>query len=118
MDPSKSPMSPEAFIAQITASVSADIKKFLAEKPPQYYDVIRQTPTGPVNQKVQLPQIIAELTDTIKISNDIQRYMIALLQQVGQVTEALKIEVEESRKSAKKKKRKIIEVDDDEEDEE
>ncbi len=111
-------MSPESFIAQITASVAADIKKFLADKPPPIYDVIRQTPTGPITQKVQLPQMIAELTDTLKTSNDIQRYMIALLQQVGQVTEALKIEIEESRKQAKKKKRKVVEVDDDEEDEE
>ncbi len=114
--PSK--MTPEAFVGQIAEAVLAGVKTTLNDRPPQWYDIQRQTPTGPIAQKVQLPQILAELTDTLKVNNELLRYFIGLQQQVGQVTEALKIELEENRKLAvkvtKKNKRKFAEDEDDE----
>lgn len=110
------PMTPEAFVKQIAEaaanSVLSGVKTLLSEKPPQWYDVTRQTQTGPVQQKVQLPQMLAELTDTLKVNNALLQYLIGLQQQVGQVTESLAIELEEVRKMsprAKKSKRKFPE---------
>lgn len=112
-------MTPEIFISQIAETVIGGVKKALSDQPVKMYDVYRQTPTGPVTQSTSLPQILAELTDTLKINNDLMRYLIGLQTQVGQVTEGLKIELEENRKLAtkitKRNKRKIVEEDEDEE---
>ncbi len=65
-------MTPEVFVQQIAeaaaASVLNGVKTILNDRPPQWYDVTRQTPTGTVQQKVQLPQMIAELTDVMKVN--------------------------------------------------
>ncbi len=109
---------PEAFIAQIASTVIEGTKKLLAEQPTKVYPVFRHTPTGPVTQSTSLPQMLAELTDQIKVLNELMRYEIGLQQQVGQVTESLRIELEENRKLAqkitKRNKRKVEEEEDDE----
>lgn len=109
-------MTPEAFVSQIASAAAAlvtdSVKTILTDRPPPWYDVTRQTAAGPVQQKVQLPQMIAELTDAVKVNNDLLRYFIGLQTQVGQVTEGLKIEMEKSRKKRGKRKS------DDEEEEE
>lgn len=124
MDPGK--LTPEAFAAHIAASaaqavtqsVMAGVREILNNKPVQEHKVLRQTPTGPVTQQTSLTQMIAELTDVIKIQNDMMRYQMALGQQVGQEMQALRMELEEHRKMAQKisKKGKRKTVDDDEDD--
>lgn len=121
MDPGK--LTPEAFAAHIAATaaqtVIAGVREILNKKPVQEYTVLRQTPTGPVTQQTSLTQMIAELTDVIKIQNDMVRYQMALGQQVGQEMQALRMELEEHRKMAQKisKKSKRKAADDDEDDE-
>ncbi len=96
-------MKPEDFIAQIASTVLAGVDAALNKpKPSQQYTVVRQTQAGPVTQQTSLPQALAELTDQMKIANELKRYELSLMQKVGQVTEDLKIELEQSRKLAKK----------------
>ncbi len=119
------PITPEAFAAQIATAVMGGMKDFMSKKPTQEYVVIRQTPTGPVTQQTSLPQIMAELTDQLKAQNEIKRYELNLMQQLGQVVESTKIEVEglrteleENRKLAQriqKRNKKKFEDDDDDE---
>ncbi len=114
------PLTPEQFIAQISATVIGGVKAMMDNKPVQEYSVLRQTPTGPATQKTSLPQMLAELTDTLKVNNDLMRYLIQLNQQVGSATESLRIELEENRKLAQKltkRNRRKIEIEDEEEEE-
>ena len=113
-------MLPEEFIARIASVVVSDMKKFHAERPEQKYMVHRQTPNGPVTQQVSLPQMLAELTDALRVQNDLKKYEFTLTQKMGQVIEDLKIELEENRKLAakitKSNKRKKEEDEDDDDD--
>lgn len=91
------PTTPEIFAAQIATAVVGGVKEYMSKKPTQEYVVIRQTPTGPVTQQTSLPQMMAELTDQLKVQNDIKRYELNLLQQIGQVNETLRVEIESLR---------------------
>lgn len=106
-------LTPDMFIAQIVSQVIGGVKKELSAKPVQNYEVLRQTPTGPVTQQTTLPQMLAELTDQLKVANEMQRYSMALIQQHGQATELLRIEMEEFRKLAQKSVKKSKRKDDD-----
>ena len=113
-------MTPDDFIAQIVNATANQVlngvKTALRDQPVKMYDVYRQTQTGPVTQSVSLPQMLAELTDNIKVQSELTRAYIGLLHQVGQATESLRIEIEENRKLAskitKRNKRKIEEEED------
>ncbi len=119
-DQNKAPLTPEQFIAQISATVVNGVKVFLDNKPVQKYSVLRQSPTGPVTQSTDLAQLLAELSDTVRVNNDLMRYLIQLNQQVGSATESLRIELEENRKLAQKltkRNRRKIEIEDEEDEE-
>ncbi len=118
-DSHKAPLTPEQFIAQISAAVVSSVKTMMDNKPVQEYSVLRQTPTGPATQKTSLPQMLAELTDTLKVNNGLMQYLIQLNQQVGQATESLRIELEENRKLAQKitkRNRRKIEIEEEDDD--
>lgn len=108
-------LTPEMFIAQIAAQVLSGVKKELSAKPVQSYEVLRQSPTGPVTQQTTLPQMLAELTDQLKIQNGMKQYELAILQQHSQETAGLKTEMEEFRKLAQKSARRSKRKDDDDE---
>ena len=111
------PITPEAFIAQIASTVIGGVKKVMQEQPAKTYEVYRQTNTGPVTQSVSLPQMLAELTDQVKVSCELTRCQIAMDQQVIHATEALRAEIEENRKLASRITKKNRRKADDDEDE-
>ncbi len=95
-------MTPERFIELIkdgTADkVIAAVKELFKAKPEQTYAVVRQTPTGPVQQQVSLAAMLSELTDTLKMDIEIRRYELALQQQLMQSNDALRLELKKNRK--------------------
>ncbi len=116
-------MSPQVFIQQIVdataAKVGAAVQTLIKETPARIYDVIRQTPAGPVQQQITLQQMLAELTDTMKVSNDLAKQSITMQQYNLQAIGALYTELQENRKLAQKmvkKKKRVVEEDDEDED--
>lgn len=93
----------------VAEKVINGVKTLLREAPTKLYDVFRQTPTGGVPQSISLPQALVELTDQLKIQNELQRYAI-------QVSERLTAELQENRKFGVKvlKRQKQREDEDDE----
>jgi hypothetical protein len=94
---------------QVVAQVTDKVKAALRDVPTKLYEVFRQTPVGPTPQQISLPQALVELTDTLKINNEIKRYEI-------QVMEKLTTELQENRKFGAKvlKRQKQREIDEDE----
>lgn len=92
-------MLPEEFVKVLAEKVGKivtdGVTQMLRDKPNVKYDVVRQTPQGPVATKVELSQILAELTDAMKVANDLARMGI-------QSTAVLVSELQEHRKLADK----------------
>ncbi len=65
--------SPEEFglwiVEQVVGKLDPRIKQMLKEAPTKLYDILRQTPQGPVQQQVSLPQMLAELTDAMRVQS-------------------------------------------------
>ncbi len=75
------------------AKVGAAVQGFLKEAPTKIYEVMRQTPTGSVQQQTSLPQMLAELTDTLKANNELKKQELVLQQYNLQAIGALYTEL-------------------------
>ena len=92
----------------LLAKLNPAIKQMLREAPTKLYDIIRQTPTGPVQQQVSLSQMMAELTDALKVQSYFSSEELKLkVEQLRVQTELLKetklltAELKKSRKLAR-----------------
>ena len=109
-------MSIQEFINAIAKDVAAQV----AAAPPKIYDVTRNSPKGPVLQKTSLPQVIAELTDAMKIVAAQQivlaqqnAEMLQVLKQHSNVATALVGELDATRKIWRRKRRRAEDDDED-----
>lgn len=107
-------MSPEEFIRQIAQEVSAKV----SSAPPKVYEVNRSTPTGPVKQGISLPQAIVELSDNMRLANELKQRELQQREQAINVTVALIGELERNRQVGQKMLRKSRRRKDDEDDDE
>ena len=103
-------MSPQEFIQQIAEAVARKI----AQGPPKLFDVKRVDPDGKARtEQVTLPQAMADLSDQLKIKNELSKIEIETM--IG-----LRDELEQNRKIGRqmlKSNRKKAAADDDEDDE-
>lgn len=84
MGPNGAPFSPEEFAkylskiitTEVSERVGATVKQFLKEAPVKLYEVLRRTSAGQKTQQVSLPQALVELTDELKIDNELKRELI------------------------------------------
>ncbi len=100
----------ELLASLVTPQVVEKVKAALRDVPVKLYEVFRQTPVGPTPQQISLPQAIVELTDQLRITGEIKKYEI-------QVMEKLTTELAENRKFGIKvlKRQKQREIDEDDE---
>ncbi len=97
---------PEEFgiwiVEQVTGKLSPQIKQMLREVPTKLFDVVRQTPTGPTQQQVSLPQMLAELTDATRVQSYFSSEQLKLSTELLKETKLLREELKKSRTLAKK----------------
>lgn len=97
---------PEAFAIflaeQVVGKLSPQIKQFLREAPTKLYDVLRQTPQGPAQQHVSLPQMLAELTDAMRVQSYFSSEQLKASTELLKETKLLRDELKKSRTLAKK----------------
>lgn len=97
---------PEAFAIflaeQVVGKLSPQIKHFLREAPTKLYDVLRQTPQGPVQQQVSLPQMLAELTDAMRVQSYLSSEQLKANSELLKEARLLREELKRSRNLAKK----------------
>ncbi len=81
----------ELLASLVTPQVVEKVKAALRDVPVKLYEVFRQTPVGPTPQQISLPQAIVELTDQLRITGEIKKYEISVM-------EKLTVELEKNRK--------------------
>ncbi len=86
----------------LIAAVEAVIRTALKEAPAKTYEVIRQTPTGPVKVQIGLTQIMNDLTEQLKVSSGVQAHLANQNSLLVQSNNALILELKEHRRFAKK----------------
>ena len=115
-----SKITPENFGEYIAKLIAEKVPQILEKVTPKIFEVLRQTPTGPTKQQMSLPQALAELTDQLRMNAELEKYRIAVEQQLIIEEQKLIIELQENRKigaeALKRHKRHKRHYDDDEED--
>lgn len=89
----------------LVGKIAPVIKQAMKEQPdrptPQY-TVLRQTSTGPVPQQTSLPQMLAELTDVMRVQSYFSSEQLKVDVETLKEIKALTTELKLSRKLAKK----------------
>ena len=102
---------PESFAKYLASIITPDlhkamaqeIKQSLKEAPKKTYDVVRQPIVGPpVRQQTDLAQLMAELTDQLRISSEVGNRMMMSNNALMESVRDLVGELKEQRKFAKK----------------
>jgi hypothetical protein len=106
---------------QVVNAVGEKVKAALREAPAKMWDVVRQTPAGPVKKQVTLAAIIAELTDQMIIGNTLKGHLLqsnaALINEL-QLNRKIGEQMvkEQAQKQEKRERRRRNEEEDEDED--
>ena len=100
---------------ELIKNIEPMIKAALREAPKKTYDVVRQPLVGPpVRQQTDLAQLMAELTDQLRISSEIGNRTMMSNNELMKTMKDLVSELKEQRKFAKKLARQREDEEDDE----